>query len=130
MREVEVGTMPTSLRVAGVYLELDFEQGAMWEGTCDGEGGGVRFVDTRRGRKRSFTGKASNLVKRKNGWEAAMTIVPKSLPDTVTRGSRFGARSPYITTWIVICWCVLGELAHGGDPCCCIHRRQTKADGE
>ena len=84
MRKVKVGTMPTSLRVAGVRLELDFEQGAMWEDFFDGEGGGIRFVDTRRDRKRSSAGKTSNLVKRRNGWHAAMTIVPESVPDTVT----------------------------------------------
>ena len=83
MREVEVGTMPTSLRVAGVRLELDFEQGAVWEDLFDGKGGGIRFVDTLRDRKESFAGKANNLIKGRHGWCAAMAVVPESVPDTV-----------------------------------------------
>ena len=93
--------MTASLRVAGVYLKLNFKYGAMWEGICDGECGGVQFVDTRRGRKRAFSGKASNIVKKRNGWKAAMTIIPEYLLDSVTRESRFCARITYITTWSV-----------------------------
>ena len=130
VRAVKVGSMPASLRIARVFRDLNFEQGAIWKGTCDDEGRGVRFVDYSRGRKRSFFGKGSDLLKWRNGRGAAMAVVPESVPDPETRGSRFCARGPCIPSWSVMCWRVEGEITHDGDRCGCIYGREARTDGK